>query len=285
VAAKPRLTRSLVASSASSRAIDDQVRSLAAEQSALYEIDVETLAALAPDLILTQAQCDVCAVRYEDVIDAVRTTPALGGTRVLALNPRTLSDVLTDVARVGEAAGALAAARRTVDALAARVTAVQARSQSLPAGGRVRVAFLEWLEPPMLGANWMPQLVELSGGDCGEVAAGQHSSYADWPQIAAFDPQVVVLAPCGFDLARTIVEAQVLPGVPEWARMSAVRAGRVYAADGNAYFNRSGPRLVDSLEILAHLFHPEIFPPPLWGPQQAWRRLAARGGSLVPEEP
>ena len=285
VAAKPRLTRSLVEATAPSGTIDEQVRTLAAEQSALYAIDVERLAELAPDLIVTQAQCDVCAVRYEDVMAAVRDTPALHDTPVLALNPSSLSDVLEDIVRLGEAAGKLAAAREAVAKLESRVEHIRATSRALASERRPRVACLEWIEPPMLAGNWMPELVTSAGGDPGElVQANQHSTYADWNQIVEFDPQVVVIMPCGFDLERTIAEAQVLGGVPGWSRLSAVREGRVFAVDGNAYFNRSGPRLVDSLEILAHLFHPDLFQPPAAGPKRVGRRLLTRGTALTPEE-
>lgn len=285
VAAKPRLTRSLVEATAPSGAIDEQVRSLAADQSALYAIDVDRLTALAPDLIVTQAQCDVCAVRYEDVMDAVRQSPSLRDTRVLALNPSRLADVLDDIIRVGEAAGATAAARETVRKLAARIEHVRARTNALPYQRRPRVICLEWIDPPMLAGNWMPELVRSAGGDPGElVQAHKHSTYAAWRQIVEFDPQVVVIMACGFDLERAIVESQVLPLVADWSKLSAVREGRVFAVDGNAYFNRSGPRLVDSLEILAHLFHPDLFQPPLAEPQRAWRRLATRAGALQPED-
>ncbi|MEX0678802.1 MAG: ABC transporter substrate-binding protein [Pirellulales bacterium] len=284
VAAKPRLTRSLVESAASSRAIDDQVRTLAAAQSALYAIYVDRLAELAPDLIITQAQCDVCAVRYEDVMAAVRDTPALHGTPVLALNPSRLGDVLEDIARVGEATAAQAAADDAVAKLHSRVEQVRAKTRALPPERRPRVACLEWIDPPMLAANWTPEIVAIAGGEPGRVAVGQHSTCADWSQIVEFDPQVVVIMPCGFDLERTIVEARVLARVPGWSELSAVRDRRVFAVDGNAYFNRSGPRLVDSLEILAHLFHPDLFAPPVAEPARVWRRLVAGGEALVPEE-
>ena len=284
VARKPRLTRSLVASAASSHAIDDQVRSLAADQSALYAIDVDRLASLRPDLIITQAQCDVCAVRYEDVVAAVRDTPALQGTPVLALNPSRLADVLDDIVRIGQATAANGPAREAVAMLTVRIEQVRSQTRGLSSTGRPRVACLEWIDPPMLAANWTPELVAMAGGEPGLVVAGQHSGYADWNEIAKYDPQIVVIMPCGFDLERAIVEARVLPGVPQWSTLSAVREERVFAVDGNAYFNRSGPRLVDSLEILAHLFHPDLFEPPLAEPQRTWRRLATRAGSLLPED-
>jgi len=281
VATKPRLTRSLVESTASSRAIDDQVRTLACARSALYEIDAKALAELEPD----QAQCDVCAVRYQDVVDAVKSTPSLQGTPIVALNPASLSEVIGDIKRIAVAAGVEPEGIRQIALAERRVAQVQIKALSQPRDRFPRVACLEWIDPPMLGGNWMPEMVRNAGGDPGDlVTAFQHSTYADWESIARFDPQVVVIMPCGFDLARSIVEAQVLSDIAEWRGLSAVRDGRVYAVDGNAYFNRSGPRLVDSLEILAHLFRPELFPPPATEPQQAWRRLVASAGGLEPEE-
>ncbi len=285
VATKPRLTRSLVDSFASSPAIDSQVRSLSASGAALYAIDVERLAGLRPDLIITQAQCDVCAVRYEDVAAAVRETPSLRNTQVLALNPHSLLEVFDDIARIGQSTASQAAAGEVIGRLQARVDTVRAATATLGPSQIPRSACLEWIDPPMLSANWTPELVQMAGGQLGLAVAGQHSTYTSWDQIVPYDPQVVIIMPCGFDLERTIVEAQELPTWPGWAGLSAVRDGRVFAVDGNAYFNRSGPRLVDSLEILGHLFHPELFPPPWADPQQAWRRLETRGGALEPEQP
>jgi iron complex transport system substrate-binding protein len=282
VAAKPRLTRSLVDSAATSRAIDDQVRALAGGTSALYEIDVERLAALQPDLIITQAQCDVCAVRYEDVAAAVRNTPALADTRILALNPRSIMDVLADVERIGQAAGEQVNTLLVKTSLNLRLLTAQIRGAQLAGNKPPRVICLEWIEPPMVAANWMPELVQMAGGSPGLTQPGVHSSYADWRQIVDYDPQVIVIMPCGFDLPRAIVEAQVLPGFAGWNELDAVRSGRVYAVDGNAYFNRSGPRLIDSLEILAHLLYPDYCRPPGDGPDRPWRSLATENGKLVP---
>jgi iron complex transport system substrate-binding protein len=283
IAGLPRLTRSLVDSAAASRDIDDQVRTLAGQQSALYEIDAELLAAIAPDLIITQAQCDVCAVRYEDVMSAVRDSPALKHTQVLALNPSRLADVLNDIRRIGAAAGVEQKAAETIRLLTARVALVRDVTSPLAADERPRVACLEWVDPPMLAANWTPELVAWAGGNDGLPVDGRHSSYADWDAIAGFDPQVIVILPCGFDVERAVVEAQVLPALPQWNSLTAVRSGRVYAADGNAYFNRSGPRLVDSLEILARLFHPALFAPQAEH-DRACRRLRTQGKALVAEQ-
>jgi iron complex transport system substrate-binding protein len=275
-----------VESSASSRAIDEQVRTLSGEQQALYAIDVARLVELRPDLIITQAQCDVCAIRYEDVVSAVRDTPALQGTEILALNPQSIHDVLDDFQRVAEASADDEARRRALGIKEERALSLRRQRDQvamLPSRGLPRVVCLEWIDPPMVAANWMPELVELAGGQSGLSRPGAHSTYADWQAIVDYDPQVIVIMPCGFDLSRAIDEAQVLPGFAVWNELAAVRAGRVFAVDGNAYFNRSGPRLIDSLQILSHLVQPELFPTPTdETAANAWRRLETRDGTLVP---
>jgi iron complex transport system substrate-binding protein len=288
VAAKPRLTRSLVDSDAASGAIDHQVRTMAAGQSALYAIDVDRLAELAPDLIVTQAQCDVCAVRYDDVVAAVRDTPALRQAEVLALNPRSILDVLDDIERVGNAVHDERVAMNATLQKASYLLfllGMQIKAAELARDDRPRVICLEWIDPPMVAANWMPELITLAGGDPGLSERGAHSSYADWQKIVDYDPQVIVIMPCGFGLERAIVESRALAARPGWSGLSAVREGRVYAVDGNAYFNRSGPRLIDSLQILGHLVHPKHFgPPPTVDAAGAWRRMETRGDELVAAE-
>jgi iron complex transport system substrate-binding protein len=283
VVRKPRLTRSLVDAAASSLSIDSQVRTLATSRSALYAIDVEQLAALRPDLIVTQAQCDVCAVRYEDVVTAVRDTPGLNSAQVLALNPQSVFDVLDDVERIGQAVGgrAIENAAKVKAELLARLELIRSAGTATPVADRPRVVCLEWIEPPMTAGNWMPELVTMAGGESGLTVGDQHSPYVGWQDILDYDPQLLVIMPCGFDLERTISEAQVLAGWPGWNELSAVREGRVFAVDGNAYFNRSGPRLVDSVEILGHLFHPERFRWPSGDAARAFQRLETRGGCLV----
>ena len=211
-----------------------------------------------PDLIVTQAQCDVCAVRYEDVLTAVTEHPALRSTKVLALNPLSLADILADIQRVGEAAGCPDTAQEYIARLEARVAAVRAATATLAPSARPRVACIEWIEPLMLAANWVPQLIKWAGGENGLTVGGQHSTYARWDDVLAYDPQVIVVSPCGFDLPRTLQEAEAFARLPNWRQTSAARTGRVYAVDGNSYFNRAGPRIVDSLEILAQLVHPEL---------------------------
>lgn len=259
---RPRVTFTRLDSHAASGQIDVQVRQLLAEGAPLYEIDVPRITALQPDLIVTQAQCDVCAVKYEDVLTMVRTEAALRETRVVSLNPLSLDDVFRDIERVGQAVDREARAREYVAELKGRIEAIRDKTAKLSSGERPRVACVEWIEPLMLAANWMPDLIDLAGGVQPFSISGRHSVYNEWQPVVEFDPEVIVVMPCGFDLARTVAEAQALTRVHGWSGMSAVRTDRVYAVDGNAYFNRSGPRLVDSLEILAHLLHPQIFSEP-----------------------
>jgi iron complex transport system substrate-binding protein len=286
IAGLPRLTRALVESTAASRDIDEQVRTLATNGQALYEVDVARLVELRPDLIVTQSQCDVCAVRYEDVASAVSNTPKLEGTKILALNPQSIHEVLDDVVRVAEAVGDTSAIERARGFRSACISDLRARRKriaEMQPDELPRVVCLEWIDPPMVAANWMPEMVELAGGRCSLTRPGVHSSYADWRAIVDYDPQVIVIMPCGFGLERAIAEAQVLVRFEGWHGLSAVRDGRVFAVDGNAYFNRSGPRLIDSLAILSHLCRPELFPPP--HDEQAagaWHRLESHEDRLTP---
>ncbi len=257
---RPRVTTTLVDASRASSEIDAQVRAAAETHQPLYALDLPLLAELRPDLIVTQAQCDVCAVRYDDVIAAVRSEPALRDTRVIALNPRSLADILDDIRRVGRAVGREVAADEFVARLQRRVDAVRTVSADLPPVRRPRVLCIEWTDPLMVSGNWLPELIELAGGHGYIRTYGAHSACTEWADLAAWQPEVIVIMPCGFDLARASAEALTLVHLPGWADLPAIRTGRVYAADGNALFNRSGPRIVDSLEVLAHLVRPDRFP-------------------------
>lgn len=258
VIGKPRATFTNIAVGAPGADIDAQVKQLLAEGRPLYEIDRELLGRLQPDLIVTQAQCDVCAVRYDDVVATVASMPELRGTPIVALNPQGLDDIFDDVTRVGAAIGRVAEAAAYRGSLEARIAAVRNRTASLPAGGRRRTACVEWIEPLMIAGNWTPELVDIAGGVQTLAVAGRHSTYTPWDEVRTFDPEVIIVMPCGFDLPRTVVEAARLPELPGWSQLAAVRAGRVFAVDGNALFNRSGPRIVDSLELLASLIHPDL---------------------------
>lgn len=261
----PRVTRSRVNSLASSGAIDAEVKSMLVAGGGLYEVDAELLASLRPDLIVTQTQCDICAVRYEDVVEVVKHSGRFEQTQILPLNPGCLADVFDDMRRIGIAAGVAHDADRAVADLQRRINQVQAQTAKLAIVNRTRVAVIEWIEPLMLAGNWVPELVEIAGGLCELTPRGQHSQYHDWDDIFRYDPQAIVICPCGFDLPRANVEARSLSHRPGWSEMSAVKHGRVFVVDGNAYFNRPGPRLVDSVELMASLLHPSLHESPTTG--------------------
>lgn len=254
----PRATFTNITADAPSGMIDQQVKELVAAGKPLYEIDLELLVDLQPDLIITQAQCDVCAVRYDDVVAAVASEPKLGAAQLVALNPQSLGDVMKDIRRLGIATSRTAAAAEYVSALEARIELVRSRTGTLAESQRPLTACIEWIEPMMIAGNWTPELIELAGGRQTWAVAGRHSTYTAWEDVRSADPEVIIVMPCGFDLSRTLREAASLSELPGWSEISAVRAGQVFAVDGNALFNRSGPRLVDSLELLAALVKPEI---------------------------
>ncbi len=250
----------------SSAQIDAQIKqlahhTLAPEDAALralsiYAIDVEQLQALRPDVIFTQTQCEVCAVSERDVMRAVEQLTGLQ-PRIVSLSPHRLSDVWEDVLRVGQALDRRTQAEILVKSYQQRLTNLQDSTADL--GNKPRVTVLEWLDPLMASGNWTPELVAYAGGEnvFGEV--GQHSPWLSWEELQAADPDVLVLSPCGFTLERTMMDLPLLQQHPAWHSLSAVRNGRVYAIDGNAYLNRSGPRLVESAELLAHvLWHGQL---------------------------
>lgn len=267
---KPRVSRFNVDAALDGRAVDAQVRELLRAGRPLFEVDVAALAALAPDMIVTQSQCEVCAVDAESVAAAIRGEPVLRNTLLVSLNPKTLEGVLEDMERVGAAAGCESRAAELVASLRRRVEAVCRRTVRIPLPSRPRVACLEWIEPLMIAAHWMPDLIERAGGRNALTRPGERSRTRDWSEVVAFDPEVILIAPCGFDRPRAEREAAALQSVSQWHPLSAVKNGRTYVVDGNAYFHRSGPRIVDSLELLAALLHPEIFEPFLIQYAAAW---------------
>ncbi len=240
--------------SASSGDIDRSVRDVVRDALAVYEIDAARLEALAPDVIVTQDLCDVCAVSLDDVQAAVARL-ARRDVRIVSLRPTRLGDVLDDVRRVGDAIGRAAAAHALVDALGERVASVRARTAG--AAARPAVCTIEWIDPVMLGGLWMPELIDAAGGTPLGPVTGERAPTLDRAALGRLSPDVVLIKPCGFPLARTLDELPLLPRVLPWDAWPAVRAGRVAVADGNQYFNRPGPRLVDSLELLAAVVHPD----------------------------
>lgn len=248
----PRVTRPKLDVRGTSAAIDADVRRLVADGLGVYDVDVAKLAALRPDVIVTQHQCDVCAVSYADVEAAVRTMLGPAVT-IVSLAPRTLTDVWDDVRRVAAAVERDDAGRCVVATLAARMAGLAARTRDEE---RPTVACVEWIEPLMLAGNWTAELVAIAGGQYPFASVGEESGRADWSTVASADPDVVVVAPCGFPLAQTRGELPRLRAREEWRALRAVARGRASVVDGNAYFNRPGPRLVESAEILAALLHP-----------------------------
>jgi iron complex transport system substrate-binding protein len=253
VVGRPVLTAPKLDPRGSSTAIDAAVRRLVGDGLSVYRIDTEALCAAAPDLIVTQQQCEVCAVSFSEVEAAARAlldTPAA----IVSLQPNRLDDVLADFVRVADAAGVHDAGERLVADARSRFERIAARLRH--ARRRPRVACIEWLDPLMVAGNWVPELVELAGGAYDLVAAGAHSRAIDWNELVATAPDVVIVMPCGFALAQTRRELPQLVARPEWTALPAVRNHRAYSVDGNAYLNRPGPRLVDSAELLAGLIQP-----------------------------
>ena len=240
----------------SSREIDGEVKSLLRQALSIYRLETETLARLQPQLVITQAQCEVCAVTLSQV------EAALGGwlegrPRLVSLEPMVLGDLWSDIARVAEALGIPERGEELVRRLRGRVEEIGRTAQK--ARQRPSVACIEWIEPLMAAGNWIPEMVQLAGGDNLFGVAGGHSPWISWQDLPAHDPDVLLLMPCGFDMARTRTEMHWLTERPEWGELKAVQSGRVYLTDGNHFFNRSGPRLVESLEMMAEIFHPGLF--------------------------
>jgi iron complex transport system substrate-binding protein len=209
---------------------------------------------LKPTHIVTQDQCDVCAVNFTEVEKAVAELTH-SQPQIISLQPNVLSDVWADIERVGTTLGV--ESQPLLTQLRSRVEACREKVQAL--SKRPGVVALEWTDPLMSSGNWIPELVELAGGLPLLGVAGQHSPYLEWETLVKADPEVIIVMPCGFDLERTRKETQALEQHPEWSSLQAVRTGKVFITDGNAYFNRPGPRLVDSLEILAEILHPDSF--------------------------
>lgn len=254
----PKVTRTLIRQHASSREIDARVRERLRSQQALYTLDLPTVEQLRPELIVTQGLCDVCAVAEEEVAAAAGCL--LGRPKVINLEPTRLAEVFECLQLVGAAAGVPRRAQEAVARLQARVDAVQHGTGGITA--RPRVVLLEWIDPPFSSGHWSPELVHLAGGLELIGREAQPSRRIAWEEIVRADPEVLVIACCGFDARRAQQDLPILAAYPGFDRLACVRSGRVYVLDGNAYFSRPGPRLVDSLEILAHLLHPHDHPAP-----------------------
>ena len=249
----PKLTSSALPAADSAVAIDRHVRASLHAGSSLYRLDGALLESLAPDLIVTQELCAVCAVSYEVVARAAKRLR--DDARIVSLEPSSLEDVLSTIAYLGEATGRDAGARRLLATLRERTERL--RSRAVNGVARPRTLVLEWTDPPMSAGHWTPELVELAGGDPVLAHPGTDSQRLEWEAIAACDPDAVVVAPCGFDLERTRIAVGELAAIPQWTHLRARREGRVLLLDGSAYVSRPGPRLVDSAEIIAAFLAPQ----------------------------
>jgi iron complex transport system substrate-binding protein len=253
-ASLPKVTKALIPSDATSGEIDNLVRERLRTEKALYSLDLPMLIDLRPDLIVTQALCDVCAVAESEVTAALCQLP--GSPRLVNLEPTCLEDVFECLQLVGDAAGATDGAREAVSKLRARVGLVENRSRSIT--HHPRTVLLEWIDPPFCSGHWTPELVRKAGGVECIGREGQASRTTAWDEVVQAAPEVMVVACCGFDIERTLSDVPILRGYPGFSDLPCVRSRSVYVVDGNAYFNRPGPRLVDSLEILAHILHPQL---------------------------
>ena len=254
---KPVVVHGLIDSNRmTSLEIDRWVGERLGSNQGLYLLDQERLREAAPDVILTQGLCDVCAIDYNEVVAASETLAKK--PKIVSLTPNCLTDVLDDVARVGEATGQRHIAERVVEELEQRISSV--REQAATSSARPRVACLEWFDPIYLAGHWVPEMIEIAGAEDVLGRRGEPSEKVEWQSIRESTPEIIVLMPCGFDVPRTLREAGVLERLEGWHDLPAVKAGKVFAVNGHAFFSRPGPRLVDGLEILAHIIHPQIFP-------------------------
>jgi iron complex transport system substrate-binding protein len=250
--ALPHLTATVLPDGLSAGEIDAAVKSVVGEGKALYSLDEARLAQLAPDLIVTQAICDVCAVSFEDVVEVAARLP--GPPRVVQQDPSSLGEMLEDVTRLGAAAGIEARARELRGELEGRLAAVRAAVAGAPAP---RVVALEWLDPPFVGGHWIPEMVALAGGVDVAGPAGAKSPEVEWEALAALDPDLAIVMPCGMYMEESRREAET-----HRERIESLGAGRVFAVDAASTYSRPGPRLVDGAELLAHLLHPDLIDPP-----------------------
>lgn len=259
IADRPAVTASRIShETMSSREIDHAVRSQLDGHGTIYDLDEARLEQIAPDLILTQELCEVCAVSYKLVRNAAKVLKA--DTTIVSLEPNTISDIFDTILTVGELANVPEAAAKYVSELTARLDAVQ--NQTADAENKPRVMMLEWLDPPFSPGHWVPEQVEIAGGLSVMGQPGGRSETISYDDILRQDPEVLVLIPCGYYIGDILRQLQSTAFPSNWQQMSAIKAGNVWAMDATSYFSRPGPRVVDGSEILAKVLHPEIFGEP-----------------------
>ncbi len=252
----PVCTSSRLDAAAGSLEIDRQVKTLVRDAVSIYRIDTDLLKELQPAIILTQAQCEVCAVSLPEVEQAVGEWLGVR-PQIISLAPGRLVDIWEDISRVADVLGLAEPGREALRSLKNRVVNIIEKTCVLKQ--RPSVACIEWIEPLMVAGNWVPELVQLGGGSDVLGEPGKHSPWIDWETLLRHDPEIIVVMPCGFDLKRTRVEMASFTRHPGASKLRAMKNRRVFLTDGNQYFNRPGPRVVESLEILAEIIHPDRF--------------------------
>jgi iron complex transport system substrate-binding protein len=278
VVSLPVCTRPKFDVSGDSREIDRLVKATLTLDSAasVYDVFEDILATLNPTHVITQTQCEVCAVSLRDVQRAL-SSRFPGRPEVVALEPNSLSDIRADVLRLASACGVEERGRKLVESMDARMEEIGRRARAT--GSRPRIAAIEWPEPLMAAGNWMPELIAMMGAENLFGEAGRHSPWMKWEDLVTSDPDVILSLPCGYALNRARSEMHWLTKRPEWSGLRAVREGRVYVADGNQYMNRPGPRVVESLRILGEMVFPQEFEPTFEG--LAWEKVRESGQSRV----
>ena len=248
--------------------IDQRVKSILKNALSVYQIDEKKLQQMQPDIIITQAQCEVCAVSLKDVENAVcewvESRP-----QIVSLEPNQLSDIWKDFINIAEALGVKEQGHELVSQLKQRMNKIAQKTINFPQ--KPTVVCIEWIEPLMSAGNWMPELIEMGGGINLFGVAGEQSPWMTWEQLLEANPDVILVMPCGFNLARSKAEMSSLSQKPEWSQLNSVQNQQVYLTDGNQYFNRPGPRLVESLEIIAEILHPAHFD--FHHQQSGWEQL------------
>ncbi|MGF7076577.1 cobalamin-binding protein [Mucilaginibacter sp. 3215] len=240
----------------SSADIDIKVKEILADALSVYTVKREQIKALSPDVVMTQAQCEVCAVSLKDVEEALENYLDKQA-QIISLQPNSLDDIFEDIVTVANALNVPAAGAELLESLQERVDIIKHKLKFIDS--KPTVACIEWLEPVMISGNWVPGLVNIAGGTPVLAQDGKHSPYIEWDEILQQDPEIIVVMPCGFSIERTMREINLLLDRPGFASLKAVKNDRFYIADGNQYFNRPGPRIVDSIEILAEIIRPKQF--------------------------
>ena len=256
----PACTESKIDTQKSSRDIDNQVKFIVEQGLSVYRVDGDLLKKLNPDVIVTQTQCEVCAASPKDLEDALSDWTG-GRPKIVSLEPNGLTDVWTDIQNVANAIGEQQRGEELVKGLLNRMSLIEEKASKFleTTIDRPRVVCIEWIDPLMAAGNWIPELVEMLRGENVFGAPGQHSPWIEWDALCKEDPDVIVVMPCGYDISESRRNMPALSDRPEWSGLKAVKKGTVYIVDGNQYFNRPGPRLADSLEIMAQLVNPKIF--------------------------